>query len=107
MKIRAVHNYIIAVPRSEAAVTAGGIIKPEQSIGRMPGAKVIVIHEDDSKRMGVSLGDIVIYHSGSGGAADEVYNGTTYTMIHVDNVVGVIEEDDSVLHPPSKSIQLQ
>jgi len=107
MKIRAVPNYIIAVPRDEASVTAGGIIKPEQSIGRKPGAEVTVIHDEDSKRMGVRVGDAVIFHTGSGGAQDVEYNGTTYIMIHVDNVVGVIEEDDSVLHPPSKSIQLR
>jgi co-chaperonin GroES (HSP10) len=90
--LQTVPNYIIAEPRKEDERTAAGVVKPVRK--DRPGAKVLSIHPADSERLGVMVGDNVIFHAGNGGAADAEFNGHTYIMLHVDNVVGIITEDD-------------
>lgn len=106
MKLRAIPNYIIAEPSQEAATTPGGIVKPESAIARRPWATVIVIHPVDSERMGVKPGDNLMFHAANHGAVDVDYNGKTYIMMHVDNAVVVVEEDDSyIAEKPSVLLQ--
>lgn len=107
MKFRAIPNYVLAVPVDEESQTEGGIIKPAQSIARKPWATVISIHATDSDRTGIRVGDNVMFHAANGGACDAEYNGKTYVMLHVDNLVTVVEEDDPVLVRPGQSVQLQ
>lgn len=106
MKLRAIPNYIILEPSQEAAVTPGGVIKPDSALARRPWATVIAIHPVDSERMGVKLGDSLMFHAANQGAVDVEYNGKTYIMMHVDNAVVVVEEDDSyIAEQPSVIVQ--
>jgi co-chaperonin GroES (HSP10) len=95
MKIRVVPNLIIGTPRSGATVTPGGVIKPQSAVEKeQPGITVDFIHPDTSKELGIMVGDPILYHGVGGISHDVEQNGRVYCVVHKDNVIGVIEQDD-------------